>query len=225
VQMRYASEYGKQAEEYQQKDYERKVEHIENTFKVLVADGKQPSPATFLAMSGHSPPSARDSSSHAHDQKLSKDAGADEKGTTEDKSDSKQDTTGQSSAKDWKQKLTPEQRRDLQTRLARLGKENRVQMRYASEYGKQAEEYQQKDYERKVEHVENSFKSFVVSAAGHDGQGGFAMLSAPGLASPAVVGLSSGFGFGLPICLVAAFVLKRRAPAQTALRQPLLVVE
>merc|ERR1712190_123757 len=102
---------------------------------------------------------------------------------------------------------------------AQLEEENRIQMKYASEYGKQAEAYQKKDYERRVDKVEARFKH-AVAVANRTSPGVLAMLSAPGSLSPAVV----VFAFGLAF-LLTAFITKRRKLGRAALRRPLLLVE
>jgi len=272
IQMVFAKQYGKQAQAYQQHDYEHKVAHIEGDFKQAAAANASPSISAFLLAArddskdasaqndgdakadstkqpdedtkhesedksdakdkaeGQSVPQADRKNQLARDD--SKDASAqndgdakadstkqpdeDTKHESEDKSDAKDKAEGQSVPHaDRKDQLTAEQNQEMQKRLARLKKENRIQMSFAKEYGKQAEASQQRDYERRVAHVQAAFKK-VAAANASEGLSLATVLGSARLPVPLVVAFS--------LSLLATVVFRRRTDAKATLQEPLLAV-
>jgi len=216
IQMVYAKQYGKQAQAYQQHDYEHKVAHIEGDFKQVAAANASPSISDFLLAARHDSKDASAQNDGDAKADSTKQPDEDTKHESEDKSDAKDKAEGQSAPQaDRKDQLTAEQNQEMQKRLARLKKENRIQMSFAKEYGKQAEASQQRDYERRVAHVQAAFKK-VAAANASEGLSLATVLGSARLPVPLLVAFS--------LSLLATVVFMRRTDAKATLQEPLLAV-
>jgi len=236
VQLKYVSEYAnKEAVARVERHHAREVARVEEGFrraalasatahassasKPEAAPRVQPavpaSPALFLAAVGLDGSDGKGADSVPKEKA---DSGA---GSGEPAAQKASAPPSRASAADWRQQLTAEQRRQMAERLAKLDRENRVQLKYASEYGKEAVAEQERHHAREVARVEEGYRRAALASAAGLGRSPAgaraASLTAGSVAGSVSFGLAGAFA-----AVAAAIAVTRRARAESSAREPLL---
>jgi len=129
-------------------------------------------------------------------------------------------SSSESSEREWRQRLSEKQRREMQHRLEDLFRETRVQMGYASEYGPAAVRYQEAEFERRVAKVMAHYKAVAESRSHGEPAAGFLIATLAGHGPLGLLALAAAAG--VPAALVALAVGRQRAAAAASLQAPLM---